>query len=204
VHVTPDASPGEVDPHRLMRDHYRLLARRLAVRVGIFGFLLVLPLILANLGAPNTFWSTVSAFPGVIGLGFTLLNFAGHPFRLRKCQRILQQYSLAAGSVTQPSKTTNSHNKTFFTVDVTCRDGETGRAMLAVEPQGLSRWPRGTEGGIWFAGDLPFGGVIVVPASNALLLARPERWDDAGVERNAASPSRIERAKKAGIELIPF
>lgn len=193
-----------LDPHRVLRYNYRLFARRLGLRVGIFGFLLILPPILMALGVPDSFWTSLPVAPGIIGLGFTALNFKGHPFRLRKCKKVLGQYPLEPGTVTRPSRTTNTHNKTLFTVDVTRHDGEVGRPMLAVEPQGLSRWPKGTEEGVWIAGDLPFGGVVVVPSSNALLLIRPEKWDDAAPKRNAAAPDRIERARNAGIELIPF
>jgi len=202
--VTPETSPDALDPHRVLRHNYGLLARRLGVRIGIFGFLLILPLILMALGVPDSFWTSIPVAPGVIGLGFTALNFKGHPFRLRKCRKVLDQYPLEPGTVTRSSNTTHTHNKTLFTLDVTQREGEEGRRMLAVEPQGLNRWPKGTEEGVWIAGDLPFGGVVVVPSSNALLLIRPENWDDAAPKRNAAAPDRIERAKNAGIELIPF
>ncbi|HWM36287.1 MAG TPA: hypothetical protein VNS49_04085, partial [Streptomyces sp.] len=70
--VTPETSPDALDPHRVLRYNYRLFARRLGLRVGIFGFLLVLPIILGKLGAPNSFWAAFPAFPGVIGMVFTI------------------------------------------------------------------------------------------------------------------------------------
>lgn len=57
---------------------------------------------------------------------------------------------------------------------------------------------------MWTARDLPFGDVLVFPSAKALLLRRPENWDENAPKRNGASPDRIERTRYAGIELIPF
>ncbi|GGO48366.1 hypothetical protein GCM10012287_23200 [Streptomyces daqingensis] len=202
--VSPEASHDELAPHQVMRRNYGLFARRLGLRVGIFGFLLALPLILGALGAPSAFWSAAPAAIGVIGLGFTFVNFKGHPFRLRKCGKVLDAYPLEPGTVTRIGKPTQTHNQSFYTLDVGRGEGAESCRMRAVEPQGLNRWPKGADDGVCIAGDLAFGGVIVVPGSNALLLMRPEPWDEAAPKRNAAAPDRRERAKKAGIELIPF
>ncbi|SCK35702.1 hypothetical protein H181DRAFT_02960 [Streptomyces sp. WMMB 714] len=188
----------------MLRRNYRLLTRRLGARIGIYGALLVLPIVVIRLGAPNSFWSIAPSLIGFIGLAFTVLNFAGHPFRLRKCGKVLDAYPLEPGTVTRIGKPTQTHNQSFYTLDVGRGDGAESCRVRAVEPQGLNRWPKGADDGVYIAGDLAFGGVIVVPGSNALLLMRPEPWDDAGPKRNAAAPDRRERAKKAGIELIPF
>ncbi|MFC4493895.1 hypothetical protein ACFPA8_07070 [Streptomyces ovatisporus] len=202
--VSPETSHDALDPHQVLRHNYGLFARRLGLRVGISGFLLVLPLILGALGVPSAFLSAAPAAIGVIGLGFTFVNFKGHPLRLRKCSKVLDAYPLEPGTVTRLGKPTQTHNQTFYTLDVRRGEGAEGGKMRAVEPQGLNRWPKGMEEGVYMAGDLAFGGVIVVPGSKALLLMRPEPWDEAAPKRNAAAPDRIERARRAGIELIPF
>jgi hypothetical protein len=58
------------------------------------------------------------------------------------------------------------------------------------------RWPAGGEDGVWFAGDLPFGGVVVVPRSDTLLVVRPQDWDKFAPERQQADPARVERAQR--------
>jgi hypothetical protein len=201
--VTPDPPVGALDPRGVMRHSYVTLVRRLGARLGIFGALLITPLILVNLGVPNSFWLVLPSLIGFIGLLFVILHFVGHPFRLRKCGKVLHHYPLRKSTVTRVGKPIQTHNLTFYILDVTSDDGGVAR-MRGVEPQGLNRWPKAAEEGAFFAGDPPFGGVIVVPGSKRLFLVRPDKWDDAAPARNAASPSRIERAKKAGIELIPF
>jgi hypothetical protein len=198
---TPSEAP---DPETVMRYHYRLLARRLGLRVGIFGFLFCLPLLLRALGAPNSFWAAFPVVPGAIGLVFTFVFCKGHPLRLRKCRKVLDHYPLTPGTVTLVGRRKSRYDLTFSAVELARGDGAERATMLAIEPQGLLRWPKGTEEDVYVAGDLAFGAVVVVPGNNELYLMRPEPYDDAAPARNAAAPDRIERAKTAGIELIPF
>jgi hypothetical protein len=202
--VTPETFPDALAPHQVLRHNYRLLARRFAMFFCIFGFLMVLPVILGKLGAPNTFWAAFPAFPGIIGMVFTVHSFAGRPLRLRKCKKILNQYPLESSPHARLTKPVRINRETCFVFDVMVPGSEEPHQVVAVDVQGRGKQPKGADDGVYIAGDLAFGGVIVVPGSNALLLMRPEPWDDAGPKRNAAAPDRRERAKKAGIELIPF
>lgn len=202
--VSPEASHDALNPHQVMRSNYGLLARRFAMFFCIFGILMVLPIILGKLGAPNTFWAAFPAFPGIIGMVFTVHSFAGRPLRLRKCKRILNQYPLEPRPHARLSKLVRINRETCYVFDVEAPGGEVPHQVAAVDVQGRGKPPKGADDGVYIAGDLAFGGVIVVPGSNALLLMRPEPWDEAAPKRNAAAPDRRERAKKAGIELIPF
>lgn len=198
-------SPRTMDPptadsaRHVLRYNYAQLTKRFLARVCIFGALCVTPAVLYKLGAPNTVWAVLPAIPGGIGITFTVLNFLPAPFRLRRCGRVLKHYPLEP----QPNVRNNGHshtlNGTVFTFTV--KDQEIGRSrrLVAVDPQGRGRWPEGTKDGVWMAGDLPFGGVVVVPSSGALLLMRPEKWEETVPEREQAGADRITRAKEAGL-----
>lgn len=131
---------------------------------------------------------------------FTVRNFMGHPFRLRKCKKILNQYPLERGSVSNLGKPRHTPNKTYYTFDVTRPDSGETLQVIAVEPQGLSRWPKAAEDSVLIAGDLPFGGVVAVPGTNELFLMQPSDWHGTTPKRTGASPARTARAKEAGIE----
>lgn len=199
MQVTPEASTYAPDPRQVLRYNYAMFARRLGARLGIFGVLLVSPFVMLSLGVPDSFWTAFPVAPGVIGLGFTFINFRGHPFRLRKCKKILSEYPLERGSVSAVGKRRATHNKTFITFDVTQGEGEQALEMTGVEPQGLVRWPTPKDD-VLIAGDLPFGGVVVVPSRNELFLMQPSDWHGTTTKRTGASPDRITRAKAAGIE----
>jgi hypothetical protein len=51
----------------------------------------------------------------------------------------------------------------------------------------------------WFAGDAAFGGVMIVPASNAMLFVQPAAWEKYQQERAQAGPQRGELAEQAGV-----
>lgn len=68
--------------------------------------------------------------------------------------------------------------------------------LRAVDALERHRWPERAEDGVWFAGDLPFGGVVVVPGSDTLLVVRPRDWDKFAPEREQADSARVERAKR--------
>lgn len=75
--------------------------------------------------------------------------------------------------------------------------------MEAVEGLGRQRLPKGVEDGVWVAGDLPFGGVVIVPSSGTFLLIRPAKWDKLTSEREQAGPDhRQARARQADLGRI--
>jgi hypothetical protein len=51
----------------------------------------------------------------------------------------------------------------------------------------------------WFAGDDIFGGVILLPGTDELLLAEPREWDELALDREGAGQARLEKAKRAGL-----
>lgn len=202
--VTPETSPDALDPHRVLRHNRGLLALRFGMFVCIFGFLMLLPILLGKLGVPSSFWAVFPAAPGVIGMVFTVHSFAGRPLRMRKAKKILSQYPLQLSSHARFSKAVRFNRETHFIFEVDDPENGANWELTAIDVQGYGRLPKGADQGVWIAGDLPFGGVLVIPSSNTLLLMRPENWDEAAPKRNSASPDRIERAKNAGIELRYF
>jgi hypothetical protein len=67
----------------------------------------------------------------------------------------------------------------------------------------VRRWPKEAEdGGAWFAGDPAFGGVMVVPGSNAMLFVQPADWQKYEQERAQADPQRRALTEQAGISRL--
>ncbi len=61
---------------------------------------------------------------------------------------------------------------------------------------GLS-WKATFDDGAWFAGDLPFGGVMAKPGGDELAFVVPQLMDELVDERESAGDARRERARQA-------
>ncbi len=177
-----------------------LLVKGIAVRVGVFGVLIVAAV------AWGRVWD--SPVPGLLiyaaVLGFVLMAYR-LPIALLSLARrrkVLRHYPLEH----RPGMDIKAHRRTKFGAVFTLRikDHEPGRSPLmeAVEGLGRQRRPEGFEDGVWIAGDLPFGGVVIAPDSGSFLLIRPEKWEKLASEREQAGPDRIARAKAAGLGRI--
>ncbi|MFE3034074.1 hypothetical protein ACFXKY_20860 [Streptomyces canus] len=188
--------PNAVEVNRLLKRNYSLLIKGILLRLVIFGALCATPVVLAKTG---TWDSPVLALLSVVGvLGFVLMAYR-FPFALlslRRCGKVLQEYPLEFRQGMSRKSESRTKYGTVFTVRV--RADERGRSPLlrAVDALERHRWPEGAEDGVWFAGDLPFGGVIVVPGSDTLLVVRPKDWDKFAPEREQADPARTERAQR--------
>ncbi|WP_210579089.1 hypothetical protein [Streptomyces sp. GESEQ-4] len=93
---------------------------------------------------------------------------------------------------------------TVFTVRVSTRGQHGAPLMRAINASTIRRWPKGAEdGGAWVAGDLPFGGVVIVPGTNDMLFMQPSDWEKFARDREQADPSRVAQAQQAGLtELV--
>lgn len=76
--------------------------------------------------------------------------------------------------------------------------------VMARNPLGATRWDKEMESGVWFAGDLPFGGVIAKPGGEEPMLIQLRTWDEMSSEREAADASRIDLAQRANIHKRAF
>lgn len=69
--------------------------------------------------------------------------------------------------------------------------------MRGVDAAGSKRWPAGFDEGGWVAGDLPYGGVVISPTTDAMLFVKPDDWDKLESRRRELGPDRAELARRA-------
>lgn len=112
---------------------------------------------------------------------------------LRKCARVLKVYDFGFRS---PVKKSNLRGNGVRSLTLGADDSP---RMSAREPLFSDRWPRGIEHGVWFAGDDPFGGVILVPDTGELMCMQPENWTAQDKARRQAAHKRRETARRAGL-----
>lgn len=84
-----------------------------------------------------------------------------------------------------------------FEVRVTTRGQHGAPLMLAVNAAGRRRWPEGVEEDVWLAGDLPFGGAMVVRGGKEMFFLKPADWDQTARKREEAGAERTARAQQA-------
>lgn len=89
------------------------------------------------------------------------------------------------------------------TVRLSARGQHGAPSLCAINASTLCRWPKeAEEGGAWFAGDLAFGGVVIVPGSNDMLFVHPADWEKDDQERAQADPQRRALAEQPGISRL--
>jgi hypothetical protein len=119
---------------------------------------------------------------------------------MARCRRVLCHYPLEFRPGADMKSRVRGKFGTVFTLRV--KEHQPGRSplMRAVGARLRNNWPDGAEGGVWVAGDLPFGGVVFAPGGDALLLIQPAKWEKLGPERAQAGADRNARAARARLE----
>ncbi len=193
-----ESRPPAVDVRQLLRHNYQVLARWLGVRLIWVTLLIATPLVAINVfHVPNTFWTILPSPAGVFLLIWTFPRL-GCGVRLLQCARVLRVYPLEFyPTVRRKPEAESTSYSTVYTVRLRVQGVKDEPWLWAINAAGLSTWPEGTEDGVWFAGDLPFGGVILVPAGNGLLYLNPADWEKEAPRRAEAGPERQARAKSA-------
>ncbi|MEU0029115.1 hypothetical protein [Streptomyces sp. NPDC006335] len=133
---------------------------------------------------------------GMIGVVWVSLLLFDRLRSIRKCSRVLRTYPLEFRTPVEKIGMESTH--TLY-----LRFGDqkgTPFTLRAKDAVGRGRWPVGITDGVWFAGDEPFGGAMIVPGGGELLLLQPRDWRAREEDRNTAGPERIDRAKRAGIK----
>ncbi|MEV0096618.1 hypothetical protein [Streptomyces sp. NPDC050738] len=103
-----------------------------------------------------------------------LLFFVGASYgslrRLHKIRKVLRSYRWEYREGVR--RTQGAKEAMGVAVQLRSADDDAGwtRGMVARNPLKWNRWTPELEHGAWFAGDLPFGGVIALPGGNALML----------------------------------
>jgi hypothetical protein len=196
VYPHAESLPGAVDYKLVLKHNYGMLARWLIVRLVIVAVLIAGPLVADHAFDVTAGWTIIPLVAGA-GLLIWTLPRIGCGVRLAQCARVLRNYPLEHRPALEK---TNSEWDTYSTVHtVRMRTGDTDSEpeMWAINACGSRKWPEGTENGVWFAGDEPFGGVLVVPGSNGLMFLNPADWENEAARRAEAGPERTQRARSA-------
>lgn len=157
-----------------------------------------MPFVAEWLGAPDSGWLFIPLVAGVMVAILTVYRVRCG-VRLVQCAKVLRNYPLEYRPTVRTKASLWAEYGTVHTVKLPV-PGEHGAPwMWAINAAGPRQWPTGTEGGVWFAGDPPFGGVLVVPESNGLMFVNPEDWQKSARRRDEAGPERQARARSAKI-----
>ncbi|MPY62931.1 hypothetical protein [Streptomyces spongiae] len=191
-------APDAVSVERVMKDNYNALIKLLAGRVAVIAILVVVPTALYKAGAPNTIFLVLPFIPAVFLFILTVYRlWAG--VRLIQCRKVLCHYPLRFHTRVVKKSSLWTVYGNVFEVKISTRGEHGAQLMKGINAAGRRRWPDGAEDGVWIAGDLAFGGVMVVPGSNSMLFLSPADWDKLAPRREQAGAERIALAEKAGI-----
>ncbi|MDQ0993395.1 hypothetical protein [Streptomyces sp. V3I7] len=191
-------TPEAMNVDQVMKRNFIALLKLLAVRIFISAVLIAVPVVLFKAGAPNTVFLVLPIVPAVFLLVLTVYRLWGG-VRLVQCRKVLDHYPLQFQARVMKKSSLWTEYGNVYELKIPTR-GEHGAPMMkAINAAGRRRWPEGTEDGVWVAGDLVFGGVMVVPGSSAMFFLNPADWDKLASKREQAGEERIARAEQAGI-----
>ncbi|MGW8400751.1 hypothetical protein ACWGLP_29385 [Streptomyces lydicus] len=190
------APPGAPDAAQVLKANYRALAGLFALRLLITALLVAVPVMLSRATGTNSFLLTLPIPVGVFLLVYTVYRFL-YGLRVFQCARVLRTYPLEFHPRVVKKRERWTQYGNVFEIRVTTRGQHGAPLMLAVNAAGRRRWPEGTEEGVWLAGDLPFGGVMVVPGGKEMFFLKPADWDKTARRRDEAGPERLARAQQA-------
>lgn len=187
------------DIDRVLKSNYLALFKLLVLRILVTAALIAIPVIVIRSGGPNTFFTVLPVIPGVfifLLTGYRLL----YGVRIGQCALVLHHYPLEFRDLVDKKQKEWGVQGTIYTLRVSVRGQQGEPTMWAMNAAGVRRWPQGADEGVWFAGDSAFGGVMVVPGSNAMMLMNPSDWGKLARKREQADSGRAEQAKLAKID----
>ncbi|MFE7271309.1 hypothetical protein [Streptomyces sp. NPDC057623] len=196
-----DNPPVPPDVAQVLRHNRTLLYRHTASRLALAAGLLAVPFVAHTVGydAALPAFAVPAAFLVLI---FLMLRLR-HGSRLRACGQVLRTYPLEYRTRVSKKGSEWKYLGTVFTIRLSVRGQHGAPSLRAVNASTVRRWPEeAEEGGAWFAGDPVFGGVMIVPGSNAMLFVQPAPWAKYEGERAQAGAQRALLAEQAGISRL--
>ncbi|PBC84637.1 MULTISPECIES: hypothetical protein [unclassified Streptomyces] len=186
------------DIAQVLKANRLALARLMTVRLLIGVLLVAGSVILLRVTGSDSFFL---ALPIPVGVGVLIMTVwrAVYGTRVSQCEKVLRHYPLEFRPRVLMKRAKWTEYGDVHQIRVPTRGQHGAPLMLAVNAAGRRCWPEGAEEGAWLAGDLPFGGVLVVPGSNAMLFLKPADWDKTARKREEADAQRIARAHQAGL-----
>ncbi|MDG4856956.1 hypothetical protein P8605_02065 [Streptomyces sp. T-3] len=174
-----------------LKYHYVAALKRFAKYAVVFAPMFVLVLV------SGLKYLLPVAIVGFLGLVVVALFFWSALAWTWRCSRVFRRYPLTFRTpVRKLQQKANGTRVLAFGES----GGEGSPEMLSIDPLSRSRWPKGIEDGVWFAGDDTFGGAALVPGTGELLFMQPDAWGELAGERTSAGPERTKRARRAGIK----
>ncbi|MFI1617246.1 hypothetical protein ACH4VT_09745 [Streptomyces lydicus] len=190
------APPEAPDAAQVLKANYRALVGLFALRLLITALLVAIPVTLSRATGTNSFLLTLPLVPGMFLLVYTVYRFL-YGLRVFQCARVLRTYPLEFHPRVVKKRERWTRYGNVFEIRVTTRGQHGAPLMLAVNAAGRRRWPEGTDEGVWLAGDLPFGAVMVAPGGKEMFFLKPADWDKTARRRDEADPERLARAQQA-------
>jgi hypothetical protein len=191
--------PEAPDIDQVLKHTKSVLARHVSGRIALGVALLAVPFVTHALGGPSSFFTAIPIVPGLFVLLFLFIR-TGNGRRLAVCERVLRTYPLDYRTRVDKKREQWSLIGNVFTIKLSTRGQHGAPQMRALNASTVRRWPKGAEGGgAWVAGDLAFGGVMIVPRTNDMLFMQPSDWQKFALEREQADATRIAQAEQAGI-----
>ncbi|MFF8784156.1 hypothetical protein [Streptomyces sp. NPDC015125] len=185
------------DVAQVLKVNRLVLARLMAVRLLITVVLVAGAVALSRMTESDSVFLTLPIVAGVFVFVATVHRLI-YGIRVTQCARALRDYPMEFHPRVIKKRERWTQYGNVYEVRVTTRGQHGAPLMLAVNAAGRRRWPEGvTESGAWLAGDLPFGGVLVVPGSNAMLFLKPADWEKTARKREEAGAERTARAERA-------
>ncbi|MGW7576624.1 hypothetical protein [Streptomyces sp. NPDC054765] len=192
------APPEAPDLAQVLKANRLALARLMTVRLLIGVVLVAVSVMLLRVTGSHSFFL---ALPIPAGVGVLIMTVwrALYGIRVFQCEKVLRHYPLEFHPRVLMKRAKWTQYGDVHQIRVTTRGQHGAPLMLAINAAGRRRWPEEAEEGAWLAGDLPFGGVLVVPGSNAMLFLKPADWDKTARKREEAGVERNARAQQAGL-----
>ncbi|ARF57062.1 hypothetical protein [Streptomyces gilvosporeus] len=189
-------SPKAPDTAQILNANRRALAGLIAIRVLVTALLVAGPVVVSRATGDTSFLLVLPLVAGVFVFIFTMYRVL-YGLRVLQCARVLREYPLEFHPRVLKKHERWTRYGDVFEVRVTTRGQHGAPLMLAVPAAGRRGWPEGVEEGAWVAGDLPFGGVMVLPRTHAMLFLKPADWDKTARKREEADAERRARAQRA-------
>lgn len=193
-----DKSPVAPDVEQVLKHNRTLLYRHIATRLALAAVLFAVPYVAHLFG----YDAALPAFgiPAALFVLIFLMLRLRHGSRLKVCEKVLRAYPLEYRTRVSKKGTEWKYIGNVHTVRLSVRGQHGAPSLRAINASTVRRWPKeAEEGGAWFAGDLAFGGVMIVPATNGMLFLQPAEWQKYEQERTQADPQRRAIAEQAGI-----
>ncbi|QOV37576.1 hypothetical protein IM697_03855 [Streptomyces ferrugineus] len=196
-----DNPPIAPEAALVLRHNRTLLHRHIATRLTLAVALFAVPYV-AHLVGYDAALPAFAVPAGFFVLIFLLLRLR-HGARLKVCEKVLRTYPMEYRTRVSKKGSEWKYLGDVHTVRLSVRGQHGAPSLRAVNASTVRRWPEEAEGGgCWFAGDPAFGGVMIVPGSNAMLFVQPAPWAKYEQERAQAGPQRRALAEQAGISRL--